>query len=79
MFLAGITQAALSPSCLDLLFDQHLASLVACALYGVARAYDIPLSFRRIYDALIKHFPMLSHCIFRQVLCHISISSFPKS
>ena len=56
-----------------MLFNQHLASLVACALYGVARAYDIPLSFKRISNTLIKHFPMLSQCIFQQVLAYMSI------
>ena len=55
---------------LDLLFGQHLATLASCAVYGVARAYSVPLSFKRICTALVKHFPMLSQCMFQQVeLC----------
>ena len=64
-----MVQAVLSTQ-LDLLFGQHVATLAACAVYGVARAYSVPLSFKRICTALVKHFPMLSQCTFQQVeLC----------
>ena len=55
---------------LDLLFGQHMASLVACAIYGVARTHSVPLAFKRICAVLVKHFGFLSHGIFQQVeLC----------
>ncbi len=31
---------------LDLLFGQHLAPLVACCVYGVAKCLDVAVSFR---------------------------------
>ena len=55
---------------LDLLFGQHLASLVACAIYGVARAHSVPLAFKRIGAVLVKLLPMLASSTFQQVeLC----------
>jgi len=47
-FPAACMQAAdqLLAQHLDLLFGQHLAPLVACCVYGVAKCLDVAVSFR---------------------------------
>ena len=42
---------------LDLLFNQHLSSIVACCVYSVARAHGVALSFKKIVDIIIATFP----------------------
>lgn len=42
---------------LDLLFNQHLSSIVACCVYSIARAHGVALSFKTIVHAIIATFP----------------------
>ena len=42
---------------LDLLFNQHLSNLVACCVYGVARAHGVSLSFKKVTDTIMHIFP----------------------
>lgn len=42
---------------LDLLFNQHLSNIVACCVYGVARAHGVALSFKTVVDIIIATFP----------------------
>ena len=52
---------------LDLLFGQHLSSVVACSVYGVARTLDVATSFKRICGVMIKCMPILEQSTFQQV------------
>ena len=42
---------------LDLLFNQHLSSIVACCVYSIGRAHGIALSFKTVVDVIIVNFP----------------------
>ena len=42
---------------LDLLFNQHLSSIVACCVYSIARAHGVDLSFKTVIDIIIVKFP----------------------
>ena len=42
---------------LDLLFNQHLSSIVACCVYSIVRAHGVALSFKKVVDTIIATFP----------------------
>ena len=42
---------------LDLLFNQHLSSIVVCCVYSIARAHGVALSFKMVVDVVIATFP----------------------
>lgn len=42
---------------LDLLFNQHLSSIVACCVYSIARVHGAALSFKRLFDIIMSTFP----------------------
>ena len=42
---------------LDLLFNQHLSAVIACCVYGIARALGASLSFKKVIDTIMRAFP----------------------
>lgn len=55
---------------LDLLFNQHLSSLVACCVYSIARAHGVALSFKRVVDVIMSTFPHHAAETFRHAELH---------
>ena len=55
---------------LDLLFSQHLSNIMACCVYGVARAYGATVSFRKLVDIIVSQFPHHDMQDFRHAELH---------
>lgn len=55
---------------LDLLFNQHLSSIVACCVYSIARAHGIALPFKKVVDTIMCTFPHHSAEDFRHAEVH---------
>lgn len=51
---------------LDLLFGQHLSSIVACCVYSIVRVHQGTVSFKTIVDSMLQLFPHQSMQDFKQ-------------